>query len=445
MSACCLQRLLYTAACFLLQLHSFAQGYHWEPSILSLGNTNRFSDTWFFDKDTGFLASGDGKIIKTVNAGGLWETKHQMQNNPTVRSIEFSDDHEVGIAGALNGVVVRSTDKGETWTNISANIPDTGVARVCGMSHYGNNQFYAVGWWASTTARVYKSTDAGATWQVNYIDTTLATCLVDIINIDAQTLFAAGGKFINSKRYSVILKSTDAGNSWTTAYTDSVMGGRIWKLQFLNNSLGFAAIEPYYYPDTVCILKTVDGGASWSMIHIGKVALSFTIGTQAVGFINPAVGWVGGWYQGLFETVDSGKTWTYQTPPEAYNMNRIFRVNDSTLYATTGSGVLKYVPGWATEVPRRAVSYDAAHKLHPVSPNPARGIVTITFELGHTTNAALEVVDINGRHFQRIMSGYLAPGRYTYVWDGSDKPPGAYMVWLGTDEIPFVRKFVLQH
>lgn len=437
-----LKRLCACIAAFVLPVIAFAQAYHWEPSVIYPGYSGRFGDTYFLDKDTGFVISDGGKIFKTYNGGNLWDER--LSSSGIMRSIEFCDNGQYGIAGALNNKVYRTTDRGETWSDISSSIPDTNK-KICGLTHAGNNIFCGVGWWGSEVARFFKSTDAGQSWQVTHIDTSLATCLVDIAALDAQTIFASGGKFTANERRSVVLKSADGGNSWSTVFSDDMFGGRIWKLQFLTNDLAYGSVEPYFYPDTVCVIKTTDGGQHWNMIHIGKSQNTFDIGTQMVGFVNPKVGWVGGWYPGLFETVDSGKTWNYMAPPEAYNMNRGFRVNDSTFYTTTGSGVMRYMPGWNTQVPGTHMAYSSSHTLYPPTPNPAFGKIRITFDLGKASNMALEIMDLNGHHYKRIDAGFMEAGSYMYYWDGTNYPPGNYMVWLGTDEIPLIQRFVLTH
>lgn len=117
--------------------------------LLQPANT-RLDDIYFFNKDTGLVVTSYGQILKTTDGGNTWQGKYfaPLTASTYFRSIEFSDNHQYGIAGALDGNVFRTQDRGETWTNINSNVPDTGLYQrlICGLSHRGNNTFYGVGW-----------------------------------------------------------------------------------------------------------------------------------------------------------------------------------------------------------------------------------------------------------------------------------------------------------
>jgi len=226
------------------------------------GQPVRYDDIYFISKDTGLVVSSNGLIYKTYDGGNYWYIKADLGDNIYFRSIEFSDNGQYGIAGTLSGLVLRTIDRGETWTDISSAIPDTGMyaKRICGLAHWGNN-FYGVGWWGATVARFYKSTDSGQTWQTSYIDTNLATGLVDIIFTSADTCFATGFRMNDSGSASTVLRSVDAGQTWTKVFSDNIIGGGVWKIQFINHEIGVGSIEPWYNPDTVAMIKTTDGGS----------------------------------------------------------------------------------------------------------------------------------------------------------------------------------------
>ena len=406
------------------------------------GSQVRYDDVFFISHDTGILVSSYGMIFKTYDGASHWYLKKAIAPDAYCRSVEFSSDGQVGIVGTVSGLIFRSDDRGETWSDISAAIADTGASakNICGLAHFGNN-FYGVGWWGGKTARFYKSTDAGVTWTTSYIDTNLASGLIDATFLSANKGFITGYHGSpHGQRACVVLRTLDGGNTWTKVFSDTTIGGRIWKIQFIDEFVGVASIEPMY-ADTVAIIKTTDGGSTWQIMPVGHINSWSWIdaGTQGVGFINEQKGWVGGYYNGMFETNDGGLTWNKLNVNK--ECDRFFLI-DSTMYLSANT-VYKYSSDHNDAV--TTISPPTfVHKLYPVAPNPSNGNVEIDFDINiRQTNVVLEVVNVDGRKTYPVMNGYLKPGHYSYKWDGTKAPSGNYIVWLGTDEIPMVEKFVL--
>lgn len=406
----------------------------------------RIEDIYFVNDTTGFAVTLTNRLLKTVDSGNNWVMKNDTLDVAEFRSIEFLNDDSTGIAGTLNytGKVFRSVDAGETWINISSSITDTvsnGSKRICGLAHYGDN-FYGVGWWGSEVARFYRSTDKGITWSTTYIDTNLATALVDAWFISEDTGFVTGRRY-NAvlPQASVILKTTDGGHTWAEVFSDTVFAGWVWKIQFVNKDLAVGAIQNWFSRDSINMVYSSDGGNSWQMILVGDwQAVGNRSGlTQACGFATPAKGWVGGYYKGIFETTDSGKTWNHVQ--FGYDFNRIFVIDSTLAYA---GGNMPYRYGHTpVGIPQMRVNIDGPHKLYPVRPNPARGVVRIEFEIDKETNVVINVVNVDTRKVYHVANTRLGKGRHEYVWDGSNVPAGNYFVWLGNDAIPLTQKFVL--
>ncbi len=403
----------------------------------------RIEDIYFTNANTGFAVTLKNRLLKTIDSGNNWLIKNDTADIAEFRSIEFLDDDSTGIAGTLNptGKIFRSVDAGETWINISSSITDTltnGSKRICGLAHYGDN-FYGVGWWGSDVARFYKSTDKGASWQTIYIDTNLATALVDAWFISKDTGFVTGRRNnAVSPQASVILKTTDGGISWAEVFSDTVFAGWVWKIQFVNKDVAVGAIQGWFSRDSINMVYSEDGGESWKIIAVGN-EIDKGRSTQACGFATPAKGWVGGYYDGIFETTDSGKTWRYEQ--FGRNCNRIFVIDSTLVYAGGHMPyIYKYEPVSIQQVHSSNAELD---KLYPISPNPSNILVHIEFELSAETNVVLNVVNVENRTVYKVANTRLFKGKHMYTWDGSNEPAGHYFVWLGTDSMPHTQKFVL--
>jgi flagellar hook assembly protein FlgD len=86
-------------------------------------------------------------------------------------------------------------------------------------------------------------------------------------------------------------------------------------------------------------------------------------------------------------------------------------------------------------------------------PNPFNPTTTIAFSLGdHSGGGAvdfhLDVFNVLGQRVRTLAEGTLAPGRYEYVWDGTDQlnqqvASGLYFYRLTTSDRFETKKMVL--
>jgi hypothetical protein len=115
-----------------------------------------------------------------------------------------------------------------------------------------------------------------------------------------------------------------------------------WKIQFLNKTHGFVALENFR---NASILVTTDGGNSWVRKHVAKnqdpTSRAINNDLEGIGFINERQGWVGGWgFQELSAPVgglensfteDGGETWIPQNhkpnPDRQKHSDPRYRIN----------------------------------------------------------------------------------------------------------------------
>ncbi|EMI21786.1 hypothetical protein RMSM_01284 [Rhodopirellula maiorica SM1] len=147
-----------------------------------------------------------------------------------------------------------------------------------------------------------------------------ADMLIDCFFTDESTGWVVGGKIdpnepqVRDNSFPVVLKTNDGGATWENKLAsiadDLVKGEWGWKIQFINEQVGFVSLEAF---DVGAILKTTDGGENWERLPINDPQRNANL--EGVGFIDENVGWVGGWGDREFErqsssaTPDGGKTW----------------------------------------------------------------------------------------------------------------------------------------
>jgi len=144
-------------------------GYTWDVTLDILGEW--IQSLAFSDSYTGIAAAHEGVVLRTTNAGETW-TNLTLSGNAALRynSVWFTDNTTGILAGGLPAsdstqTLLRTTDGGTTWDVL---IDETGP--ILRDVHFSNaNDGFAVGEWAT----VLQTADGGLTWNNTAIPDTI--------------------------------------------------------------------------------------------------------------------------------------------------------------------------------------------------------------------------------------------------------------------------------
>jgi len=289
-------------------------GITWNQSSVFNGSP---LDLYFINQNVGFYFVGN-KIYRTIDGGINWA------------STQFPTIYEayISFCDSLNGILMGTytyvtNDGGVTWNQ--ANSPAESVKDVL---EYAPDLIIAAG----SNKSIYKSTDQGNTW-------------TQLLRLGGGTMIRFTSISVVNNFYYVagqgaMYKSSDSGENWfsikqgTTEYLYSIdmvnrdfgitvggngvivtthNGGAIWEIQ---NS----GTDEYLY-SVVCIdtlnaiaagfhgtiIKTTDGGESWIPKNSGV-----SISIYHLEMLNQNIGIAVGWGGTLLRTTDGGDTWQSQ-------------------------------------------------------------------------------------------------------------------------------------
>jgi photosystem II stability/assembly factor-like uncharacterized protein len=177
----------------------------------------------------------------------------------------------------------------------------------------GTNKLIAV----CEGSTIMYSTDLGESWELKYNPAGLN----NYANLKSVYFLDASTGFISTSN-ALILRTTNGGNSWTQVYS-GVPAVSFNDFHFIDNNLGYACGNHGW------IIKTTDGGQTWDYLNS-----SVTLHLLEIEFISDTKGFMlTGSAEFLLETIDAGQTWQAKSFSPALEVSEMYDlqfVNDST-------------------------------------------------------------------------------------------------------------------
>ncbi|MBI5699723.1 hypothetical protein HZC35_05380 [Candidatus Saganbacteria bacterium] len=299
-------------------------------------------------------------ILTPSFAASSWNLQINTAD-PTLYGVYAVSDTVLTAAGS-EGAVMKSTDRGATW---SSSVVPAATYTWYGVAFPTSLVGYITGTKSGTNCYIYKTTNGGTSWSQNYTDG-VSEVFFDTYFADADTGWAVGRNVVSppvrvyrttnggtdwnrtslnwsSRAYGVhavldggaysvwvvgegghISKSTDGG----VLFSDQTSGtaNTLYDVFFYNNNTGWAV------GDGGTILSTTNGGTNWTAQTSGVTAL-----LTGVQFVSATTGFAVGAGGTILSTTNGGSTWTAETSGTTANLYRVYFYDAYNGWAVGGS------------------------------------------------------------------------------------------------------------
>jgi len=248
---------------------------------------NSLNEVDFIDNTTGYAVGTYGTILRTTNSGASW-VQINSGTHQNLMSMCFTNSN-TGYVGGYRQLLRKTTDGGSSWQNLQ--LPVGGqwdsLYYVMDINFVNDNTGYISGFF-QLESKIWKTTDAGATWSTQTPGT--ANYIYETYFLNENTGFAYGGP-----TYSEVVKTTNGGLNWIDVSQESYIA---YSMYFINSSVGV------YGCSDGRVYRTVDGGNTWNFAMCPS-----SLDITSIQFINSTTGFGFGSGSVYIKTTDAGLTW----------------------------------------------------------------------------------------------------------------------------------------
>lgn len=371
---------------------------------------------FFVDADHGFAAGDNGKVIKTTDGGDSW-TEVSISSTGQIRDIHFLDqDKGWAVMGDLNnsetsGELWKTVNGGQSWDKVTY----TSTRARMGICFADTNTGWACGS-RNGPIDIANTTNGGDNWT----EQTSSSIFGWTYKVDATSktdVWAAAVTFFPSAS-GMILHSSNGGSQWNQISTGTI--AFTYGIEALDDQMVFAV------GSSGLLMSTTNGGSNWTNHNdAGSTDL------WAVSFLDKEFGVVCGDDGMLLSTSDSGKTWNKETNPFSEQLLDINCIGKYNAWAVGANGFLLHAYSGPVGIDK------PVSQTIQVYPNPAESVVIIQTE-DLLQGAELNLFDSQGRLIRnihvsgseiRLNTSDLISGSYFFsIISGDDNRYGRFMV-----------------
>jgi len=301
---------------------------------------NSLSDIAFFDANTGVAVGSYGTILRTTDGGVTWEVRSSGMT--TNLYAVATTDGGIGVAVGESGIILQTTDGGATWASRSSGVVVrlSDVAFAAAREGIGSDTFangpiaIAVGWYRDHSGVVLRSTDGGQSWTAQESGVKWLNA-VSFADANVGTIVSGDN---------TMLRTADGGATWERQTIDYWSRIFFHDVQYVDPDKGFALGS---HQSGGLFLATTDAGVTWGRLQRGMHLLENpqrgwdgpSIHSISKGNAETII-MVGSSGDGL-RTTDGGVSWQWEKPfPRSYALYGVAFATPATATAVGRGGMI---------------------------------------------------------------------------------------------------------
>jgi photosystem II stability/assembly factor-like uncharacterized protein len=243
-----------------------------------------------------YAAVAFNQVLTSPDGGGTWSDLHVPADDVWSLAVDPTSSGTIYV-GTYFGLVFRTTDGGAHWTSSSDGL-QASSATVIATAASAPGTLYVGG-----NNGLFRSSDNAQTW----MHLTLGVRIIGVYPVAVDplapsTIYAANGK--------VLMKTTDGGTHW--AESNAGLSPDLWIFRIavdpVSSSTAYVVQSTPFAGHTV-IYKSTDAGAHWappSNIVFSPAALL----ALAIAPSQPSTLFIGVNFEGVLKSTDGGSSWS---------------------------------------------------------------------------------------------------------------------------------------
>jgi photosystem II stability/assembly factor-like uncharacterized protein len=380
-------------------------GSSWIKTINGLSAVEMYD---VVSKDNVLITSGSrGRIQRSTDGGSTWQVADGFINkNSLTKDLLWYSDFLLAKVMETKGnyyktTTYRSTNAGESWTEVfgpsSVNIY---FDLILGVAN--DAVFFAERNPIDSVWRSYRTSD-----MINFSEITLP---IGVRYISGTNNEIYGWAY--NTPWDNIYSSIDSGNSWVVDSAGLPQNPLITEVFFLNDQPFLVSGDLYKKKNNRWNKISSAANLNHYKTYDGKVYASDAYGK-------------------IFYSSDEGSTWAsismagFPANVSGYFMD--YTVNaDGIYYSTYGNGL------WHHSNVLGVGGDDYCQMTVLNYPNPAKDIITISYEISQASDVKIEIFDYTGKSVKLILGEKRSASKYSETISIKDLPSGIYMYKVST-------------